>query len=324
MLTRRTWVWILWLSCLDVRRRNIYYFWHQFCNDRSRGRRVRHAATIWPVDDIGWPTHGGTSTDVEPFANICVGFLIPRWNTMYAAVFGKAQALQTWWSSWRAGMKWMWSLSSFCTISSSSVFPYGWVLKASEMPTSSTSRLFAITLTTLCMRYLFSISLSYTKLADVILELCRLVSCTLCVLFVEVSWVYGYNSYGVEKEKQPSYLLTSLPPLFDAITVVDRCQAWKLFAVFWRARFVAGGDSYLSASLNSFVHVLMYSHYLATALGAGDLWWKPYLTRTRKFFFRYLIHSRISDGAVFLQLWRQLVCCRWFYLHRYDEASSLH
>lgn len=34
-----------------------------------------------------------------------------------------------------------------------------------------------------------------------------------------------------------------------------------------------------TALLNSFVHVLMYSHYLVTSLSIGNVWWKPYLTQ---------------------------------------------
>eukprot|EP01126_Amoeba_proteus_P037065 TRINITY_DN3799_c0_g2_i6.p1 TRINITY_DN3799_c0_g2~~TRINITY_DN3799_c0_g2_i6.p1 ORF type:complete len:141 (+),score=10.27 TRINITY_DN3799_c0_g2_i6:702-1124(+) len=41
----------------------------------------------------------------------------------------------------------------------------------------------------------------------------------------------------------------------------------------------ATGDAYWSAMQNSFVHVLMYSHYLVSAIGVRSLWWKPYLTQ---------------------------------------------
>jgi len=37
------------------------------------------------------------------------------------------------------------------------------------------------------------------------------------------------------------------------------------------------GDMYLPILLNAFVHVLMYGHYLASAIGIRT-WWKPYLT----------------------------------------------
>jgi elongation of very long chain fatty acids protein 4 len=40
------------------------------------------------------------------------------------------------------------------------------------------------------------------------------------------------------------------------------------FGLWWFGiRFTPGGDSYFSAMLNSFVHVIMYSYYLCAALG---------------------------------------------------------
>ncbi len=42
-------------------------------------------------------------------------------------------------------------------------------------------------------------------------------------------------------------------------------------------RYDVNGDNYLPAAANSFVHVLMYSHYLAAAFGV-DTFWKKQLT----------------------------------------------
>jgi len=53
-------------------------------------------------------------------------------------------------------------------------------------------------------------------------------------------------------------------------------------------KFAAGGDSYWSAMLNSFVHVIMYSYYLLSALGY-DIWWKHYLTQLQMFQFSLLM-----------------------------------
>jgi elongation of very long chain fatty acids protein 4 len=42
------------------------------------------------------------------------------------------------------------------------------------------------------------------------------------------------------------------------------------FALWWFGiRFTPGGDSYFSAMLNSFVHVIMYAYYLCSALGVS-------------------------------------------------------
>lgn len=51
------------------------------------------------------------------------------------------------------------------------------------------------------------------------------------------------------------------------------------FALWWLGIYFApGGDEYLSAMVNCFVHVIMYSYYLATALGYR-VWFKKYITQ---------------------------------------------
>lgn len=46
-------------------------------------------------------------------------------------------------------------------------------------------------------------------------------------------------------------------------------------------KYVPGGESYFSASINSTIHVLMYTYYLLSAMGPHMqkyLWWKRYMT----------------------------------------------
>ncbi|XP_045176655.2 elongation of very long chain fatty acids protein 4-like [Mercenaria mercenaria] len=46
-------------------------------------------------------------------------------------------------------------------------------------------------------------------------------------------------------------------------------------------KYVPGGESYFSASINSGIHVLMYTYYLLAAMGPHMqkyLWWKRYMT----------------------------------------------
>jgi len=61
------------------------------------------------------------------------------------------------------------------------------------------------------------------------------------------------------------------------------------------------GDMYLPALLNSIVHVLMYSHYLATILGVNS-WWRHYLTSLQLIQFA-LIFSQNSYS-----LWKGSEC----------------
>ncbi|KAH3882567.1 hypothetical protein DPMN_006508 [Dreissena polymorpha] len=46
-------------------------------------------------------------------------------------------------------------------------------------------------------------------------------------------------------------------------------------------KYAPGGESYFSASINSGIHVLMYTYYLLSAMGPSMqkyLWWKRYMT----------------------------------------------
>lgn len=64
-------------------------------------------------------------------------------------------------------------------------------------------------------------------------------------------------------------------------------------------KFAAGGDSYFSAMLNSFVHVIMYTYYFLAACGYSDIWWKHYLTQFQmvQFFFNmaFTLYTDIMD-----------------------------
>lgn len=56
----------------------------------------------------------------------------------------------------------------------------------------------------------------------------------------------------------------------------------SMFPLWWIGiKWVAGGQAFFGAQMNSFIHVLMYSYYGLSALGPHMqpyLWWKRYLT----------------------------------------------
>ena len=72
-----------------------------------------------------------------------------------------------------------------------------------------------------------------------------------------------------------------------------------IFMIWWAIVYYApGGDSYLSAAMNSFVHVLMYSYYFLNAIGVKDVPWKKYITQIQMFqFLVNLIHG-LYDSIV--------------------------
>ena len=68
--------------------------------------------------------------------------------------------------------------------------------------------------------------------------------------------------------------------------------------LWWIAiRFTPGGECFMSAMINSCVHVIMYSYYGLKALGY-DVWWKRYLTQIQMAQFCFLMFHA-SYGAVF-------------------------
>ncbi|XP_033629683.1 elongation of very long chain fatty acids protein 4-like isoform X2 [Asterias rubens] len=60
-------------------------------------------------------------------------------------------------------------------------------------------------------------------------------------------------------------------------------------------KFVAGGQSFFLAMINSFVHIIMYSYYGLSAMGPGMqkyLWWKRYMTQLQLAqFFAVIFHT---------------------------------
>lgn len=63
-------------------------------------------------------------------------------------------------------------------------------------------------------------------------------------------------------------------------------------------KFAPGGEAYFSASLNSGVHILMYSYYLLSAMGPAMqkyLWWKKYMTVLQLMqFWAILFHTSMA------------------------------
>ncbi|XP_061175716.1 elongation of very long chain fatty acids protein 4-like [Saccostrea echinata] len=61
-----------------------------------------------------------------------------------------------------------------------------------------------------------------------------------------------------------------------------------LLHTWWFVKFVPGGQTFMLALLNSFVHVWMYAYYGLAAMGPHMqkyLWWKKYLTKLQLFQF---------------------------------------
>jgi len=80
---------------------------------------------------------------------------------------------------------------------------------------------------------------------------------------------------------------------FNQITFLHLYHHGSIFFVWWAVVwFAPGGDSYFSAALNSWIHVMMYGYYLwAAAAGKRDVtrkprwnepwFWRQYITRSQ-------------------------------------------
>lgn len=107
-----------------------------------------------------------------------------------------------------------------------------------------------------------------------------------------VSYSYDQNEMRIAKAIWWFYiskLLEMLDTFFfilrkknSQITFLHVYHHVTMFPIWWiGTKWVAGGQSFLGAMLNSLVHILMYSYYGLSAIGPSVypyLWWKKYLT----------------------------------------------
>lgn len=83
---------------------------------------------------------------------------------------------------------------------------------------------------------------------------------------------------------------------FDQVTFLHVYHHSTMIYNWWfGVKYVAGGQSFFTGMLNSFVHIFMYSYYALSLLGPNVqkyLWWKRYLTRLQLTqFFAFVVHT---------------------------------
>lgn len=68
-------------------------------------------------------------------------------------------------------------------------------------------------------------------------------------------------------------------------------------SIYWGVKYASGGLVFMFPLANSFVHVIMYSYYALSAVGAHRyLWWKKYLTELQMIQFLIFI---VHQGQIF-------------------------
>lgn len=111
-----------------------------------------------------------------------------------------------------------------------------------------------------------------------------------------------------------------------------------MFPLWWiGVKWVAGGQSFMPAMLNSFVHTVMYTYYGLSACGPSIqpyLWWKKYLTKLQlgQFFICLVscVNSLYVDCdfprwmhyALLLYAFSLIVLFLNFYVHAYIKGKS--
>lgn len=94
-----------------------------------------------------------------------------------------------------------------------------------------------------------------------------------------------------------------------------------MFPLWWiGVKWVAGGNSFMPAMLNSFIHTVMYTYYGLAACGPAlqpYLWWKKYLTKLQ------LIQFCICGAACIYSLYLDCDFPKWMHYALLFYASSL-
>ncbi|KAI8499684.1 hypothetical protein Bbelb_227350 [Branchiostoma belcheri] len=106
------------------------------------------------------------------------------------------------------------------------------------------------------------------------------------------------------------FFLSKLVELIDTVVFILRKKTSQVtflhvyhhatMPMLWfvGVRWIPGGESYFSATLNSFIHVAMYTYYLLAAVGPRlqpYLWWKRYLTTLQLIqFLAIIVHTSMA------------------------------
>ncbi|XP_046615289.1 elongation of very long chain fatty acids protein 1-like isoform X1 [Neodiprion virginianus] len=114
-------------------------------------------------------------------------------------------------------------------------------------------------------------------------------------------WEYSYVCEPVDYSKTPKaieiaatvwlYFIVKLIDLLDTVFFVLRKKqsqisflhvyhhAGMVIGTWAGVKFLPGGHGTFLGVVNSFVHIIMYSHYLVTSMKSSKPWWKKHITQ---------------------------------------------
>eukprot|EP00073_Rattus_norvegicus_P037867 XP_008764515.1 PREDICTED: elongation of very long chain fatty acids protein 4 isoform X1 [Rattus norvegicus] len=120
-------------------------------------------------------------------------------------------------------------------------------------------------------------------------------------------WWY-FVSKGVEYLDTVFFILRKKNNQVSFLHVYHHCT---MFTLWWIGiKWVAGGQAFFGAQMNSFIHVIMYSYYGLTAFGPWIqkyLWWKRYLTMLQ------LVQFHVTIGHTALSLYTDCPFPKWMH-----------
>lgn len=117
----------------------------------------------------------------------------------------------------------------------------------------------------------------------------------LAIRMASVMWIY----FIVKIVDLLDTFIFALRKKSNQITFLHVFHHFSMVANAWcGVKYVAGGQTFFLAMLNSFVHVIMYSYYGFSAMGPSVqkyLWWKKYLTQFQLLqFVAIMTHSIVN------------------------------
>uniref|UniRef100_A0A9L0RRX3 Elongation of very long chain fatty acids protein n=1 Tax=Equus caballus TaxID=9796 RepID=A0A9L0RRX3_HORSE len=120
-------------------------------------------------------------------------------------------------------------------------------------------------------------------------------------------WWY-FVSKGVEYLDTVFFILRKKNNQVSFLHVYHHCT---MFTLWWIGiKWVAGGQAFFGAQMNSLIHVIMYSYYGLSAFGPWIqkyLWWKRYLTMLQ------LIQFHVTIGHTALSLYTDCPFPKWMH-----------
>ncbi|XP_076686857.1 very long chain fatty acid elongase 7 [Andrena cerasifolii] len=163
---------------------------------------------------------------------------------------------------------------------------------------------------------------------DRVMQLYNAIQIVLCTFLLykalDLAWLRDYSFYcePVDYSNTPHaveiarlvwvYFILKVFDLLDTVFFVLRKKqnqvsflhvyhhAGMAIGTWAATKFLAGGHVTFLGTINCFVHVVMYSHYLATSLGFSKPWWKKYITQLQltQFFLilvQYILLAWVDD-----------------------------